>query len=249
MFDLIPHASHDALGATGADLAARAIERAHEEGREATVLLAAAPSQLPVLSALAARGDLHTKPVRYFHMDEYVGLAPGAPQAFAAWLETNYFAKLPEGHRATFEPITGTGSPQEVAAAYTALLPDGELDLVLCGIGINGHLAFNDPGCDLRDPEPVRHIQLARASRQQQVDEGLFPSLDAVPEYAITLTVPRMLASRTVVCSVLGTAKAEAMKALVELPVTNELPATALKEHADATVLADDGALSLLERV
>lgn len=242
MLDLIRSRTHDELGAAGAQIAVRAISRAHEEGREATVLLAAAPSQLPVLRALAD-ADIHGRPVRYFHMDEYVGLKPGAPQAFGAWLEVNYFSRLPEGHRATFERIEGAGEPEQVASAYADRLPDGGFDLVLCGIGINGHLAFNDPGADLEDPVPVRHIELAEASRTQQVDEGLFPSLEDVPQFAITLTVPPMLASRTVICSVLGTAKAAAMKAMLSLPVTNELPATALKTHDDVTVLADEGAL------
>ncbi len=243
MLDLIRSQTHAELGAAGAEIAVRAISAAHRQGREATVLLAAAPSQLPVLRALA-RADIHDQPVRYFHMDEYVGLEPGAPQTFGAWLENNYFANLPAGHRATFERIEAQGEPQQVASGYAQRLPDGGFDLVLCGIGVNGHLAFNDPGTDLADPLPVRHIELAEASRTQQVDEGLFPSLADVPQFAITLTVPAMLNSRTMVCSVLGAAKAPAMKAMLSLPVTNELPATALKNHDDVTVLADEEALS-----
>lgn len=243
MFDLIKKSSTSELGEHGADLAVRAISLAHEERAEATVLLAAAPSQLPVLRALAAT-DIHHRPVRYFHMDEYVGLADGAPQAFGTWLEDNYFARLPVDNKATFERIPAHGNPGAIAAEYAAGLPDGDFDLVLCGIGINGHVAFNDPGSDLDDPEPVRHIELAEASRRQQVQEGLFPSLTDVPRFAITLTVPRILASRTIVCSVLGEAKAEAMKAVVAAPITNELPATALKGHPAATVLADEAAMS-----
>ena len=243
MLDLIRNRTHDELGAAGARLAAAAISRAHAEGRPATVLLAAAPSQLPVLSALAA-ADVHDRPVRYFHMDEYVGLAEGAPQAFGAWLGRSYFDRLPAGHQASFERIDAGGDPEAAATAYAGLLPTGDFDLVLCGIGINGHLAFNDPGCDLDDPLPVRHIRLARESRVQQVDEGLFPSLEAVPEHAVTVTVPRMLASRAIVCSVLGEAKAEAVRAMLEEPVGNAVPATALREHPVTTVLVDEEAMS-----
>lgn len=243
MLDLIRSRTHAELGADGARIAAAAISRAHEEGREATVLLAAAPSQLPVLAALAG-ADVHDRPVRYFHMDEYVGLEPGAPQAFGRWLADNYFARLPDGNGATFERIPSGGSPEETASAYAEALPAGDFDLVLCGVGVNGHLAFNDPGADLEDPEPVRCIELAEASRTQQVDEGLFPALTDVPRHAITLTVPRILASRTVVCSVLGSAKAEAMRMMLESGVTSAIPATALKNHSDVTVLADAEAMS-----
>lgn len=243
MFDILQFRTHEEIGRRGAELAVAAIQRAHAEGREATVLLAAAPSQLPVLTALA-QADVHAMPVRYFHMDDYVGLPAGAPQAFATWLEKNYFAHLPEGHHGWFERIQTSGDPEHAATEYGALLPEGDFDLVLCGIGVNGHLAFNDPGCDMQDPLPVRPIRLAEASRQQQVDEGLFPSLADVPESAITLTVPRMLAAHTVVCSVLGAAKSVAVAQMLERPVTNAVPATALKTHPDATLLVDAEALS-----
>lgn len=246
MLDLIRSRTHAELGADGARIAADAISRAHRDGREATVLLAAAPSQLPVLEALAG-ADVHDLPVRYFHMDEYVGLEPDAPQAFGRWLADNYFARLPDQNRATFERIPAGGSPEETASAYAARLPTGDFDLVLCGVGVNGHLAFNDPGADLEDPEAVRYIELAEASRTQQVDEGLFPALADVPRYAITLTVPRILASRTVVCSVLGPAKADAMKMVLEGAVTSAVPATALKNHQDVTVLADLEAMSRVD--
>lgn len=243
MLNISTHTTHADLGRQGASAAHTAISRAHEQGREATVLLAAAPSQAPVLHALL-EADCHGRPVRYFHMDEYVGLRPGARQGFATWLQDHYFDRLPDGHRATFEPISTLGSPQDAAKAYAARLPSANFDLVLCGIGNNGHLAFNDPGCDLEDPEAVRYIHLAMASRTQQVDEGHFPTLDDVPEYAITLTVPRILAADTIVCSVLGNAKAEAMRELLARSVTSDLPATALKGHPDVTLLADAEAVS-----
>ncbi|MGC5626694.1 6-phosphogluconolactonase [Georgenia sp. Z1344] len=241
--ELIQNHTLAELGNDGARLAARAITRAHDEGREATVLLAAAPSQIPVLESLA-KADCHSSPVRYFHMDEYVGLPTDAPQAFGRWLEDNYFALLPDGSPYAFERIDTAGEPSAAAMDYADRLPAADFDLVLCGIGVNGHLAFNDPGTDFSDPDPVRLIELAEASRTQQVDEGLFPDLTAVPRHAITITVPRMLAARTIVCSVLGTAKAEAMRSMLESAVTNEVPATALKNHPDVTVLADLEALS-----
>jgi len=243
MLNVIRNRTHAELGAAGAEIAIGAISAAHQEGREANVLLAAAPSQLPVLRALIG-AEIHKHPVRYFHMDEYVGLTPNAPQAFGAWLKHNYFDSLPSMNKAIFERIEAAGDPQQAAAAYAERLPENGFDLVLCGIGVNGHLAFNDPGTDLNDALSVRHIELAEASRTQQVDEGLFPKLADVPQFAITLTIPSMLKARTIICSILGSAKAIALKAMLELPITNELPATALKSHDDVTVLADEEALS-----
>lgn len=247
MMDFITKQSFEALGDAGSTLAVEAIKKAHASGRPATVLLAAAPSQLPVLRALA-RADIHNDPIHYFHMDEYVGLPKGASQSFGQWLESNYFSLLPKENQAVFHRISPQGEPADVASSYAKSLPSNEFDLVLCGIGTNGHLAFNDPGTKFDTPSSVLHIELAEASRTQQVDEGHFSNLNAVPKFAITLTVPRILKSAAIVCSVLGTPKAQAVRDVINGQVTDQVPASALKNHTNATVLTDLEAAQLVNQ-
>ena len=73
------------------------------------------------------------------------------------------------------------------------------------GIGVNGHLAFNDPPvADLADPLPVKVVTLDPVCRQQQVDDGAFASVAEVPPRAVTLTIPRLLDADRLFCVVPG---------------------------------------------
>ena len=226
------------LGAAAADLAVEAIQAALAGGGRAQVLLAAAPSQLPVLTELAGRELDHSR-IDYFHMDDYVGLPADSPRGFGNWLISEYFEKIDGRPLDSFHRLPAGPSGEEMAASYAARLPRGPFDVVLCGIGMNAHIAFNDPGCDFWDPQDVRVVELAVDSRLQQVREGLFARLEDVPTQAVTITVPRLMRARRVICSVLGEVKREALAEVLDRGPTNQLPATVLKLHPDAHLLAD----------
>jgi glucosamine-6-phosphate deaminase len=112
-------------------------------------------------------------------------------------------------------------------------------DVVLLGLGVNGHLAFNDPPADLEDPDAAKVITLDRVSRQQQVDEGLFDRFDDVPEQAITVTIPRLLNAVEIVGSVSGKAKRNAVADTLNQPVSGEHPGTALRTHPNVALYLD----------
>src|SRR5690606_18957790 len=114
------------------------------------------------------------------------------------------------------------------------------------GIGMNGHIAFNEPGSAFDDPAPVRVIDLDETSRRQQVTEGLFPSFDDVPAQAVTVTIPALIAARTLVTTVLGEHKAEAVRAALEGPVSTDCPASILRSHPQVTVHLDAEAAAQL---
>ena len=113
------------------------------------------------------------------------------------------------------------------------------------GIGENGHIAFNDPPvADFHDPLAVKRIQLDEVCRMQQVHDGCFPSLDRVPQYAVTLTVPALMQAKYLICTVPASTKADAVKAMLEGPYGEICPATALRKHGGAKMFldADSGA-------
>ena len=96
-------------------------------------------------------------------------------------------------------------TPVEARAEYAALLAEAPIDICCLGIGVNGHLAFNDPPvADFADPLPAKVVELDETCRQQQVDDGCFPTLADVPRTAITLTVPRLLDAGRLFCVVPG---------------------------------------------
>ncbi|MGS0567235.1 6-phosphogluconolactonase [Vibrio alginolyticus] len=135
---------------------------------------------------------------------------------------------------AAFHPMRTELGTQTAVAEYTALLDEGPIDLVCLGIGVNGHIAFNDPpDADLTDPRPVRTVQLDLASRVQQVDDECFDTLDA-PTHALTLTIPALMAGAHLVCAVPDVRKAEAVRAFVEEPISAHWPCTVLRRHPAA---------------
>ena len=114
------------------------------------------------------------------------------------------------------------------------------------GIGENGHLAFNDPPADLDDPQRVKIVKLDEPCRRQQVNDGCFERIDAVPSTAITLTVPALLAGGEIFVIVPGIRKAEALRNTLTLPVSGACPATALRTHPRASLFIDSDSSSLL---
>ena len=117
---------------------------------------------------------------------------------------------------------------------------EGSVHLVLLGLGVNGHLAFNDPPARFDDPQDTRVVELDDVSRQQQVDEGHFATIEEVPHRAITVTIPRRLRAQHVVASVPGSEKRDAVQATLTAPIGPTHPGTALRTHPDVALFLDD---------
>jgi glucosamine-6-phosphate deaminase len=221
------HGSREAAGrAAAADIAAELRWRlASQPG--VRMIFAAAPSQSEMLDALVAAPGIAWDRVTAFHMDEYIGLTPGAPERFASWLDTHLFARVPfqRVHRIVPEP-----DPEAAARAYAVALDTSPIDIVCLGIGVNGHLAFNDPPiADFADPLDVKVVELDATCRQQQVDDDCFARLEDVPRTAITLTVPRLLRAGRLFCMVPGASKREAVRATLHGPISTRCPASILR--------------------
>ena len=202
------------------------------------MIFAAAPSQNEVLASLATDPEIPWSRVNAFHMDEYIGLAPDAPQGFGNFLTEHLFGRLPFGQVFRLDP--SAKDPQAECARYAALLKKYPVDLVCLGIGENGHLAFNDPGeAKFDDPEVVKVVKLDEVCRQQQVNDGCFASIDEVPTHALTLTIPTLMSAGHLVCTVPAPTKCEAVTLTVNGPVTDMVPATAMRSHSDAVMFCD----------
>ncbi|MEV5752500.1 glucosamine-6-phosphate deaminase [Actinoallomurus sp. NPDC052308] len=223
----------EALGRAAARDIAAAITRRLETRPEVRMIFAAAPSQEAALRALAAQPGIDWTRVTAFHMDEYLGLDDGAPQRFGTWLRRTFFDRVPLGAVHLIDP----DAPPE---AYARPLAAAPIDITCLGIGVNGHLAFNDPPADLDDPASVKVVELDEVCRRQQVDDGCFATLAEVPERAITLTVPALLSAEEVFCMVPGARKRDAVTAALRGPIGGHLPASALRTHPRCVVYVDE---------
>lgn len=233
-----------AMGAAAAKHAAAVIRKLLEEKPFVNVIFAAAPSQNEMLEAFLQE-NVDFSRINAFHMDEYVGLSIEHSQSFATYLTEHIFGKAPF-HSVHFIPAT-----QEISAAckaYSQLLQDNPPDVVLLGIGENGHIAFNDPPvADFCDPELIKAVELDAVCRMQQVHDKCFATLDDVPKYALTLTVPALLSAKHMVCTVPGPTKAQAVCTMLTGEIGEACPATALRRHTGAVMFLDTASASLLE--
>jgi glucosamine-6-phosphate deaminase len=221
--------------ASAADIAA-ALKQLLARQAAVRMIFAAAPSQAEMLAALVAQEGIDWRRVTAFHMDEYIGLPPGAPERFAAWLDRHIFGRLPfrAVHHIVPEP-----DAEAAARAYADALAEAPIDLVCLGVGVNGHIAFNDPPvADFADPLDVKVVALDAECRQQQVDDDCFARVEDVPLTALTLTIPRLLRAGKLFCVVPGAAKREAIRQALDGPVTTACPASILRE-ADCTLYLD----------
>ncbi|MEC0368418.1 glucosamine-6-phosphate deaminase [Paenibacillus chibensis] len=231
------YAGRDDLGRAAALDAAEAIRLKLKAQEAVRVVFAAAPSQNEFLDHLAEAEGIDWKRVTVFHMDEYIGLEPDAPQRFSHFLMTRLFQRVQPGAVHLIDPAAEAG---EECRRYAALLEEAPLDLVCLGIGENGHIAFNDPPvADFQDPSTVKSVVLDEACRQQQVNDGCFGRLDQVPREALTLTVPALLSAERLLCMVPGTAKRNAVRDALEGPVSTACPASILRTHANSVLYLD----------
>lgn len=216
------------------------------EKNEINMIFAAAPSQNDVLASLIAYDDIEWNRVNAYHMDEYIGLAEEFKSAgFANFLNDHIFGKV--GFKSVNLIDCTAQDASAECARYAKLLSDNPTDIVVCGIGENGHIAFNDPWvADFNDPEVVKVVDLDEVCRQQQVNDGCFPSIDNVPKQAMTLTCPTLTKAPFVFCIVPAKTKAVAVKATLQNEISEECPATVLRRHDHAVLYLDADSSALI---
>ena len=239
------YSSRDEMGAAAAADVKAAILRALGSKDEINMSFAAAPSQNEVLANLAHDSEIPWGRVNAFHMDEYIGLDASAPQGFGNFLREHIFGIAP------FKSVNyiRIDAPDREAECerYSALLAANPVDIVVLGIGENGHIAFNDPPfADFADPKLVKSVKLDEVCRNQQVNDGCFASIDEVPTHALTLTVPALMAGKELYCIVPAKTKAWAVSQTVNGDITPSCPASVLRTHKCASLYLDPDSASML---
>lgn len=232
------------LGTVAAEIVATSLRETIAAARQARVIFACAPSQQEFLAALVTHPIDWTR-VTIFHMDEYVGLNATHSASFRRFLREHLIAHIAAPKAVHW--IRGDEDLERECERYAALLAERPIDLVCLGIGENGHLAFNDPPvADFHDPRVIKCVALDAACRQQQVHDGCFPELDAVPTHALTLTIPALLGAREISVVVPGARKAAAVRAALLGPIATDCPASILRTHPRAVLHLDADAAALL---
>ena len=212
---------------------------------EISMIFAAAPSQNEVLASLVADKSIEWNRVNAYHMDEYLGLDATAPQRFGNFLSDHIFSLVP------FKSVNYIGSDapdvEGECQRYGDMLKDAKVDIVVMGIGENGHIAFNDPPvANFNDKVWVKPVKLDDICRQQQVNDGCFAKFDDVPEYALSLTVPALMAPDAVFCIVPAKTKAWAVKETLTGSIDEHCPATVLRTKKGAILYVETDSASMI---
>ncbi|GAB4444554.1 MAG: glucosamine-6-phosphate deaminase [Anaerolineae bacterium] len=234
------------LGAAAAAFVSARLQAALAARGAAAVIFATGASQYEFLDALRDAPGVDWARVTAFHLDEYLGLPAAHPASFRRYLRARLFDRLPFG---AVHLLHGDApDPQAECARYARLLGQQEIDIACIGIGENGHLAFNDPPADFDTPALVHVVELDAACRAQQVGEGHFARLSDVPRRALSLSIPAILAARTISCVVPDRRKAKAVRCALQGAIAPACPASALRRHHNCHLFLDTESASLLDR-
>ncbi len=213
--------------------------------KSVSAILATGNSQVRFLEQLVKLGGVDWPKITLFHMDEYLGISGDHPASFRRYMRERVEHQT---HPRAFHYLEGDSLlPIKECERYAQLLRAQKIDLCCLGIGENGHLAFNDPPvADFNDSRSVKIVKLDDSCRRQQVNEAHFPSLDAVPQYALTLTIPALCAVRKIVCIAPEKRKAQAVRTALKGPISIDCPASFLRTQAHANLSLDAESARLL---
>ena len=194
------------------------------------------------LAALYRAGELSFRRATSFNLDEYVGLPATHDQSYRYFMEHNLFSHVDLPAERTHVPSGLDVSDAALAGYDAAIAAAGGIDLQLLGLGGNGHIGFNEPGT----PFGLGTHVVELTARTRQDNARFFASLDEVPTHAATMGVKTVMHARAILLLAFGSAKAEAVRAALTGPVTEEVPASVLQLHPDVTVFCDEEAAKLL---
>ena len=192
------------------------------------------------LARLCKAGEISFARARSFNLDEYVGLDGSHDQSYRYFMNENLFKHIDIDLANTRVP---DGINTAIAAEYDREIEAaGGIDLQLLGIGVDGHIGFNEPGTPW---DSVTHV-VELTENTREVNSRFFASLDEVPTHAVTMGIKTVMNARSIILMAIGKSKAEIVRAFIQGPVTTEVPASILQLHPDGEVYLDPEAAALL---
>lgn len=228
------------LGATAAQYAALRLNEAIKKNGEARLAVSTGSSQFETLQALINEKVAWEK-VEVFHLDEYIGLPLAHNASFRKYLNERFISHIKVKK---FHGVDVEGDIDSKIKSLTYEIRKRPVDLGLIGIGVNGHIAFNDPPADFAMREAYIIVNLDEQCRMQQVNEGWFRSLEDVPLQAVSMTPWQILQCGTIISCVPHKVKAIAVKNTLINNLTEIVPATMLKQHPDFHLFLDNNSAS-----
>lgn len=181
-------------------------------------------------------GDVSFKDVTTFNLDEYVGLDPEHINSYHRFMNERLFDHVDIDKNKTFLPNGLAKDAKEEAARFDQLIQEkGPIDLQVLGLGLNGHIGFNEPGT----PFDARTHVAALVESTREANARFFDHIDEVPTDAISMGIGTILDAKEIILLVHGEAKADILRQVVEGEITEDVPASILQKHPNVTVITD----------
>lgn len=174
------------------------------------------------------------------NLDEYVGLEPTHDQSYNYFMKENLFDAKP--FKVSYLPNGSNLDAEAESTHYEKLLKENPVDLQILGIGTNGHIGFNEPGSAF--DSRTRKVKLTEETIE--ANSRFFASKDDVPTHAYSMGIGTILESKKILLFAYGEEKADAIASFFNGDITEDLPASALKNHNDVTIIMDEAAASKL---
>ncbi|MDD6366657.1 MAG: glucosamine-6-phosphate deaminase, partial [Stecheria intestinalis] len=183
------------------------------------------------------------KDIITFNLDEYVGIPRDHEQSYYTFMHENLFNYIDCPEENIHVPEGNTDDHEKACVDYENALKQYVVDIQVLGIGSDGHIAFNEPGCPF-DSE----THLMDLTEQTRKDNARFfnNDINLVPKRAITMGLATIMRSRAIVLIATSEHKADAVFGMIRGEITEECPASILQKHPDVTVILDEGAASKL---
>jgi glucosamine-6-phosphate deaminase len=185
------------------------------------------------------QGSVSFSNVKTFNLDEYVGLEKEDPNSYHHYMKENLFKHINISSKETYIPDGVAEDLEKECFAYEQKIRDaGKIDIQVLGLGLNGHIGFNEPGTSFSSRTHV--IDLMESTRQ--ANARFFESIEEVPTQAITMGIETIMESKLILLLVSGGKKAPALARLMNGEVTEDFPASILNRHPNVTIIADEAA-------
>jgi glucosamine-6-phosphate deaminase len=223
------------MGVKAAQFAATKLNEAINRNGEARLIVSTGSSQFEIFQTLL-KEKLEWEKVEVFHLDEYIGLPVTHIASFRKYLYDRFISHV---RIKKFHSIDVEGDIDQMIKILKAEIRKKPVDLGLIGIGVNGHIAFNDPPADFDSREAYMIVNLDDECRLQQVNEGWFKSLKDVPSRAVSMTPWQIMQCKIIVSCVPHKVKAISVRNTLINKLTNKVPATLLKQHKDFHLYLD----------
>ncbi len=223
------------LGTQAAHFAAKKLKEAILQDGDARMVVSTGASQFETFQALL-KEDVEWERVEVFHLDEYIGLPVTHKASFRKYLNDRFISQV---KIKKFHSVDVEYDINKKIKDLAIEIRRKPVDVGLIGIGVNGHIAFNDPPADFNTREAYIIVNLDEQCRLQQVNEGWFKSIEEVPSQAVSMTPWQIMQCKTIISCVPHKVKAVSVKNTLINNLTEIVPATILKQHQDFHLYLD----------